>query len=95
MASEPLEQADVVQRLGPFIPSTMDAWAAAMSDIIIGARNGLTLSGPFSISILACSNRVVKPPIPLPTTIPMLSWLAELIWIPECSTAWMLAATDS
>ena len=73
IASEPLEQADVVQRFGPLTPSAIDIWAAAISAIIIGARKGLTLSGPFSSSTLTCSNRVVSPPIPLPTMTPILS----------------------
>ncbi len=88
MASEPLEQADVMHMFGPLTPSAIDTWAAAISDIIIGARNGLTLSGPFSSSILACSNSVVRPPIPLPIKTPISSWLLASIFNPDCFTAW-------
>ncbi|MBA7688823.1 hypothetical protein ES703_97312 [subsurface metagenome] len=84
-----------MQRFGPFSPSAIDAWDAAMSVIIIGTRNGFTLFGPLSNSTLVCSKRVVKPPIPLPTTTPMLPWLLELISNPACSIACWLAATAS
>ena len=72
-----------MHRFGPFTPRVIDTCAAAISVIIIGAKNGLTLSGPFSIINLVCSNRVVRPPIPLPITIPILSWLVVLILIIE------------
>ena len=95
MASEPLEQADVVHRFGPFNPSEIDTCEAAMSVIIIGTRKGLTLLGPFASSTFICSNRVVRPPIPLPRIMPISSWLPELIWSLDCSIASWLAATAS
>ena len=93
MASEPLEQADVVQRFMPLTPSAIDIWAAAMSDIIIGARKGLTLPGPFSTSTFACSYIVFSPPMPLPTITPISCSLLSSILSPESFTASMLAAT--
>ena len=87
IASELLEQAEVVHRFSPLMPSVIDICAAAMSDIIMGARKGLTRLAPLSRNILVCSNRVVRPPIPLPTMTAMLLWLAELIWSPAFWTA--------
>ncbi len=88
MASEPLEQAEVMHMLGPLTPRAMDICAAAMSDIIIGARKGLTRSGPFSTRILACSKRVVRPPMPLPMKTPMSSQLELSMVRPAFLTAW-------
>ncbi|GAH79692.1 unnamed protein product, partial [marine sediment metagenome] len=56
MASEPLEQADAVQKFGPLAPSMIDTWAEAILAAIMGIRKGLTLSGPLSSSILICSD---------------------------------------
>ena len=87
MASEPLEQADVMQRFGPFSPRAIETCDEAISVIIMGTRNGCTLFGPWFSSTLICSKRVVRPPIPLPITTPMLSWLPEFTSNPACSTA--------
>ena len=92
-ASEPLEQAEVVQKLGPRAPSVMDACAEAMLGIIIGMRKGLTLSAPLSSRTLVCSKRVVRPPMPLPIIMPMSSLLLSSIFNSACLVASRLAAT--
>src|ERR1039458_2256762 len=58
-----------------------------------GGKNGLTRVGPFSKRILVCSNRVVSPPIPLPTTTAISCWFVSLICSPEVANASRLAAT--
>ena len=94
-ASAPEEQADMVQKLGPLSPSMMDTCAAAISAIIMGTVNGLSLSGPFSMRTLACSKRVLRPPTPLPTITPMLSAFEALTASPDCASACLAATTAS
>ena len=48
MASAPLEQAEVVQKLGPLAPKRIERWPEAMSAIIMGMKNGLTRPAPRS-----------------------------------------------
>ena len=44
----------------------MEISAAERLHIIIGTRNGLTLSAPFVVSTLSCSQSVSRPPTPVP-----------------------------
>ena len=49
-----------------------------MLEIIIGIRNGLTRSGPFSISLRNSRSHVVRPPTPQPMTTPTRSAIAAI-----------------
>jgi hypothetical protein len=42
MAWAPEAQAETVQKFGPLSPNVIDTCPAAMSEIIIGMKNGLT-----------------------------------------------------
>ena len=54
IASAPLEQEEVVQKLGPLAPRSMDTCPAAISEIIMGTRKGLTREGPLWESTWNC-----------------------------------------
>ena len=95
MASPPLEQADTVEKFGPFVPSTIEIWPEAMSGSIIGTRNGLTLDAPLASMTPICSDSVMIPPIPLATITAVRSALVASISRPACSTASSEAATPN
>ena len=95
MASPPLEQADTVEKFGPFVPSVIEICPEAMSGSIIGTRNGLTLEAPRASMTPICSERVMIPPIPLATMTAVRSALPSSISSPACSAASRDAATPS
>ena len=47
IACAPEAHAETVQKFGPLSPNWIDTWPAAMSEIIIGMKNGLTRRRPF------------------------------------------------
>ena len=93
MASLPLEQAEVVQKLGPLIPRSMETCPEAMSVIIMGTRKGLIRDGPLSRSTLNCSASVISPPMPLPITVPTSPALSSVISRPDWAAASRAAMT--
>ena len=64
-----------------------------MSEIIIGMKNGLTRSGPRSLSTRCWASNVSMPPIPEPRTTPIRSRSSESTSIPELWSASRLATT--
>ncbi len=69
----PVAQAVATAMLGPRAPTRMAIMPAALSEIIIGTRKGLTRSGPRSRRTSACSSSVPMPPIPVPIRMPTRS----------------------
>ncbi|OPZ97639.1 MAG: hypothetical protein BWY70_01433 [Bacteroidetes bacterium ADurb.Bin408] len=67
-------QAEVVVKLGPVKPYFMEMWPAAISDIILGMKNGLKrgISLPLTYPMTS-SKKVVIPPMPDPQITPMRS----------------------
>ena len=66
IAFAPAAHAVEMQRFGPVQPSWMPMIPAVAFAIIIGTKNGLTRSGPFSRYTLTCSSSVMSPPMPVP-----------------------------
>ena len=92
-ASAPLEHDDTVQKLAPMAPVAIETWADAISPSIIGMRKGVTLRGPLSAKISCCWDRVTMPPIPLPTTTPVLKGSNNETSRLACLQASLAAAT--
>ena len=68
MALAPAAQAVVTVRDGPVHPNWMLMSPPVALVIIIGTRNGLTRSAPFSANCVTCDSRVMRPPTPVPVT---------------------------
>src|SRR5579875_251864 len=88
----PVAHADTTEKLGPRAPTCMLTAPDAMLMIIIGAKNGLTRSGPRSRRIWCCSSHVCAPPMPEPMTTPTRSRFAAEIAKPASSSASRVAA---
>ena len=73
MAWPPVAQADETAKFGPSAPKKMAAWPAARLGIAMGMKNGLIRSGPFSTPTVTCSAKVIPPPMPVPSRIPVRS----------------------
>src|SRR5690606_33402887 len=58
----------------------------------IGTKNGETRSGPFSRKRPQFSSKVCIPPMPLPMTTPIRSWLTAAVSSPDWVTAWWAEA---
>ena len=64
----------------------------ALSESIIGTRNGLTRSGPRARKTSTCSSKVPIPPMPVPIKIPTRSRLDSSMVRPACARASSVAA---
>ena len=90
------EAAQAVQgdESGPRVPSWIETQAAPMFGMIAGSENGLTRSGPRSISVSQQSSNDFRPPIAVATEAPTRSDSFS-ITIPGSASAWRAAATAS
>ena len=84
-----------MQESGPFRPSSIDTWAAAMLPITIGMNSGEARSGPRSATSRVCSTKVASPPMPLPTSAPIRERFASVTARSASSRAIRPAATAS
>ena len=66
----PEAQAVETQDSGPFSPSSIDTWAAAMLAITQGMKSGDTRSTPRSSARSVWEPKLSRPPMPLPTSAP-------------------------
>jgi len=95
MACAPEAHADTVPKFGPLNPNWIDTCPAAMSEIIIGMKNGLTRPGPFSSCTECWLSKVSMPPIPDPMSTPTRSRSSVSRSSPEVLSASWLATTNS
>ncbi len=93
MLCPPEAQAVTTAVLGPLALNIIATLPAAIFPIIIGIKNGLTRSGPFSRKRECCSSKVSIPPIPEPMAVPVRSGQGKPLFNPASSIAMAEAAT--
>ena len=77
---------------GPLVPSSIDTQPAARFGMIWTIENGLTRSGPRSLSWLTQVSNDFRPPMPVATAAPTRSAIGA-ITRPESVSAWRAAAS--
>ena len=89
----PVAQAVTSLMLFPLKPNWIDTLPAAMLEIIIGTRSGLTRPGPFSRSFLYSRSIACRLPTPLPIAVPTRYGSSFSISSPASAMASFVAAT--
>src|SRR5919201_2172051 len=87
MAWLPVAHAVTTEEFGPLAPKRIETSPDAMLMMSIGMKNGETLSGPRSISILCASSSDEMPPMPEPMSTPKRAASTAAVSRPESSTA--------
>ena len=81
-----------MEKFGPATPNSMETRPLAMLLIIIGIMKGEIRLGPLFMRMVCCSQRVFKPPMPLPMTQPKRSRFTFSRSTPESAIAILAAA---